>query len=399
MTALAQILLWLVWLPTAACCLYLALMTLRSATPKAPPPATRRVRFDVIVPAHNEVAHIGRTVASLRKLDWPKDHFRIYVVADNCTDDTALMARAAGAHVLERSDPDRRGKGYALQLAFRASRHNGWADAVVVVDADTEVSPNLLDAFAARIEAGANAVQARYGVLNPHASWRTRLITVAKACFHIVRSRAREVSELSCGIRGNGWCVTHCLLAEVPYAAFSLVEDVEYGAAIAIAGHRVHYADEAEVRGEMAASDRAAASQRRRWEGGRSQLQRAQLRRLFAEAWRYGDAVCLDVALDLLVPPLSRITLSVAALSALTLIATLVHPQLEAMLLLPAFCAIALAAYVTRGWQLSGMGLAGITALLHAPRFVLWKLTLALRGPHDGQWIRTEREQTTKVVP
>ena len=398
MIALAQILLWLVWLPTAACCLYLLLLTLRSGAPETPPPATRRVRFDVIVPAHNEVAHIGRTVASLRKLDWPRDHFRIYVIADNCTDDTALMARAAGARVVERHDPQRRGKGYALQLAFRASQDNNWADAVVVVDADTEVSPNLLDAFAARIEAGANAVQARYGVLNPHASWRTRLITVAKACFHIVRSRAREVAELSCGIRGNGWCVTHCLLAEVPYAAFSLVEDVEYGAAIALAGHRVHYADEAEVRGEMAASDRAAASQRQRWEGGRSQLQRMQLRQLFAEAWRYEDAVCLDVALDLLVPPLSRIALSVGALSALTLLAAFMQPHLEPMLALPAFCAIALAAYVTRGWQLSGMGLAGITALLHAPRFVLWKLLLALRAPQAGEWIRTEREQT-KVVP
>jgi GT2 family glycosyltransferase len=399
MIFLTQALLWALWLPTAACCLYLLLLTLRSAAPVAPPPASRRVRFDVIVPAHNEEAHIARTVASLRKLDWPHDHFRLYVVADNCTDDTALHARASGAHVIERDDPLRRGKGYALQLAFRTSGQLAWADAVVVVDADSEVSPNLLDAFAARIEAGADAVQARYGVLNPHASWRTRLITVAKACFHIVRSRAREVSELSCGIRGNGWCVTHCLLAEVPYAAFSLVEDVEYGVALALAGHRVHYADEAEVRGEMASASRAAASQRQRWEGGREALKNSQLRRLFGEAWHYADAVCLDLAIDLLVPPLSQIGVRTLGFAALSATAALLQPALVPMLALPAFCAFALGAYVVRGWQLSGMGLSGITALLHTPRFVLWKLRLALHAPGNGEWIRTERDDPSKAAP
>src|SRR6185503_643631 len=153
----------------------------------------------------------------------------------------------AGAYVIERNDSVRRGKGFALQYAFRASHEAAWADAVVVVDADTEVSTNLLEAFATRIEAGADAVQVRYGVLNSEASWRTQLLAVAKACFHDVRSRARERLALSCGLRGNGWCVTHCLLAEIPYEAFSLVEDVEYGITLGLAGYRVHYADEAFV--------------------------------------------------------------------------------------------------------------------------------------------------------
>ncbi|HUS23497.1 MAG TPA: glycosyltransferase family 2 protein, partial [Candidatus Binatia bacterium] len=227
-----ELVLALALLPAALCCLYLLALTLLSGRARTPSPSTRQLRFDVVVPAHNEQATIGRTVRSLLALDWPRDCYRVLVVADNCTDATAAAARGAGAHVVERVDPERRAKGYALQYAFAISRTLGWAEAVVVVDADSEVSPHLLEAFAARLERGAPAVQARYGVLNPMDSWRTRLITVAKACFHDVRSRARERLALSCGIRGNGWCVPHRTLHRVPYRAFSLAEDVEYGLAL-----------------------------------------------------------------------------------------------------------------------------------------------------------------------
>jgi len=148
-----------------------------------PQRSSRRLRFDVFVPAHDEEAVIARTVANLRRLDWPADRFRVIVIADNCSDATSSIATQAGAKVFERTNPELRGKGYALKFAFERSAAEAWADAVVVIDADAEASANLLEAFAARIERGACAVQAHYGVLNPLASWRTRLITIAKAAF------------------------------------------------------------------------------------------------------------------------------------------------------------------------------------------------------------------------
>jgi hypothetical protein len=249
--------------PAALTCAYLAVATILSAAAVPMRCKEQRLRFDVVIPAHNEAMVIERTVASLRRLDWPAELFRVVVVADNCTDATATLARAAGAEVLERHDATLRGKGYALAFAFQASRARQWADAVVVIDADAEASSNLLQAFAARIEAGAEAVQAHYGVLNPWASWRTRLITIAKASFHIVRSRARERLGLSCGIRGNGWCVTHKLLAKVPYQAFSLTEDLEYGIDLGLAGYRVYYADEAHADADMVSGEQIASKQRR----------------------------------------------------------------------------------------------------------------------------------------
>ena len=136
------------------------------------------------MPAHNEESQIAVTVQSLRAVDYPPTLSRVLVVADNCSDRTAEVAAVAGATVLVRTDAARRGKGYALDHAFSRSLADGFADVVVVVDADTVVSRNLLTAFAARFEAGALAVQADYAVRNPRSSWRTRLMTVAFAAFH-----------------------------------------------------------------------------------------------------------------------------------------------------------------------------------------------------------------------
>ncbi len=380
-------------LPALLACGYLLLCTLLSARERPPHASSRSLRFDVFVPAHNEEAVIARTVANLRQLDWPADHFRVIVIADNCGDTTADIARSAGAQVLERRNAELRGKGYALAYAFERSASEGWADAVVVIDADAEASPNLLESFAARIERGAHAVQAHYGVLNPFASWRTRLITIAKAAFHIVRSRARERAGVSCGIRGNGWCVTHELLRTVPYRAFSLTEDVEYGIDLGLAGFRVHYADESHSDADMVSGEQIASKQRQRWEHGRFQLIRAKTLTLLQAAFRKRSAVCLDLALDLLVLPLSYVTLNVMALMLLAALGAFWRTDLRWWLWLSAACTASLALYVLRGWQLSGIGARGLIDLARAPGFLIWKLLLMMRRRTSNEWVRTDREK------
>lgn len=390
---LVNVLLVVLALPAVPSSAYLLLVTLLSQRLPVRLPKVKLLRFDIIVPAHNESGVIARTVASLRKVDWPADRFRIVVCADNCTDATAELARAAGAIAIERQNSDRRGKGYALEFAFETSRAAAFADAVVVVDADTEVSANIIEAIAARMEDGAQAVQVHYGVLNPLASWRTRLITIAKGAVHIVRSRARERLGLSNGIRGTGWSVTHALLRSVPYAAFSLTEDVEYGIALGLAGFRVAYADEADCNAEMVSSELSARTQRERWERGRFELMRTKTGPLLRAAWHRRSAVCLDLALDLLVLPISYVALFIAALLAVAAIASGWMAGMQVWLTIGAACALSLFFYVMRGWQLSGIGLIGLLDLARAPLFLLWKLRLLLRKRKSSAWQRTDREQ------
>ena len=392
MITLMNLILPVLALPAIAAGMYLLILTLLSRKPKLPVHSSGQLRFDIVVPAHNEAAVIEDVVTSLHRLDWPAAGFRVLVVADNCTDSTASLARAAGAEVMERHDRTFRGKGYALDFAFRASKAHGWAHAVVVVDADSRVSPNLLEAFAARIEQGAQAIQAHYGVLNPQASWRTRLMAIAMAAFHQVRSRARERLRLSSGIRGNGWCITHQLLDQVPYRAFSLTEDLEYGIELGLAGHRVHYADEAQVAGIMVLGEQASRSQRRRWEEGRFQLIRSKTLPLLRAALGGGNWICLDLALDLLVLPLSYVALNIALLLCLAGVAVWWEPTMRIWLWAAAFSGLSLLLYVLRGWQLSGAGLRGFMDLARAPFFILWKILLILRTRASGEWVRTKRE-------
>ena len=392
MTLLANLLLTLLSVPAVLSCGYLLCLTLLSGRPLAPKPGARILRFDIIIPAHNEASIIQRTVTSLQDIRWPREAFRILAVADNCSDDTAAVAQAAGAEVLVRNDSDHRGKGYALRYAFEVSCAAGLADAVVVVDADSEVSGNLLEALSARIEAGANAVQVHYGVRNPMASWRTRLITIAKGAVHIVRSRARERLGFSCGLRGNGWCVTHRLLRQVPYQAFSLTEDVEYGIAIGLAGYRVFYADEAHANADMVSSESLARRQRQRWEDGRFQLIRTQTLKLLNAALKRRSGVCLDLALDLLVLPLSYVALNVLLLLSVAAFALWLNLAPAAWLWAGIACFAGLCSYVLRGWQLSGIGARGALDLAGIPWFLAWKVWLMLQRRESKEWVRTSRE-------
>lgn len=380
-------------IPALLSSVYLLVLTLLSWRLQVPRALDSTLRFDVIVPAHNESVGIARTLHSLGAINWPKDRFRIVVIADNCSDNTAAIARTLGVHVLERSSEEQRGKGYALSFAFEQSRLDTWADAVVVVDADSEVSINLLSALAAQIDHGAAAVQVHYGVLNPSASWRTRLMTIATAAIHIVRSRARERLGLSCGIRGNGWCVTHALLRQLPYRAFSLTEDVEYGIDLGIHGYRVHYCDEAHVYGEMVTNSASAGTQRQRWEQGRFKLIRAASLSLLWLAITRPSRVCLDLACDLLVLPLTYVGLNIAALALLAFLAGFVDPQMANACWVALACLACVAAYSFRGWQLSGTGQDGLLALLWVPVFVAWKLICILTRRGTKDWIRTERER------
>lgn len=392
MWSLIDVLAAIVALPVVLAAGYLFLLTVLSGKARPPPQGTNEPFFDIVVPAHNEEKVIAQTVQSLLAIQWPAAKRRVLVVADNCKDTTAQVARDAGATVLERTSQTERGKGYALAFAFEKSRQDGLAQAVVVVDADTLVTPNLLRAFADRLALGAHAMQAHYGVSNPFAAWRTTLMAIALGMFHKVRGRGREALRTSAGLRGNGMCFTHALLQQVPHDAFSVVEDLEYGIRLGRAGHRVWYVDEADVRGEMVTSEAASRSQRVRWESGRKVMVRQQGFALLRDGLKQKNRVLVDLAFDLLVPPLSYVALGSVAV----LIGGLVLFWLGgtgATLSAGAACVSWVALYVLRGWSVSQTGVRGLFALVTAPLYVFWKVALMRRQrAAPTEWVRTTRE-------
>jgi hypothetical protein len=170
------------------------------------------------------------------------------------------------------------------------------------------------------------------------------------------------------------------------------VEDVEYGIDLGLVGQRVHYADEASVSGQAVSTGAMAQGQRRRWEGGRVALLRSRVLGLLSAFIRYRSRLCLDLALDLLVPPLSSIALNVAAFGLVASIAHWRDPGLVVILWTATACASVLVLYVLRAWHLSGTGIRGMMDLARVPVFVVWKLVV-MRGRHSGEWVRTERQR------
>jgi 1,2-diacylglycerol 3-beta-glucosyltransferase len=381
-------------LPVLAWAAYLAGLALLSGRNPVPVPVEPpQTRFDVIVPAHDEELGIAATVESLLAVDYPAHLRRVIVVADNCHDATVARARDAGALVLERNDDSRHGKGYALEYAFERSLRDGLADAVAIVDADTLVTPNLLRALAARFGHGALAAQVTYSVANRTASWRTRLMHIAFTLFHDVRSRARERLGVSAGLRGNGMAFASALLREVPHDAFSIVEDVEYGIRLGLAGHRVEFVGEAQVLGQMVASERGSRSQRRRWEGGRCALARLHAPTLLLRGFELRSLLLLDLAADLLVPPLTYVV-SAAAVGVVVASGWVLAGHGAWWVLAPWAAALAgLAVYVVRGVWLARVGPRVVLDLLWAPVYMAWKVVLAiLDSSKSPSWVRTSRE-------
>jgi 1,2-diacylglycerol 3-beta-glucosyltransferase len=218
------------------------------------------------------------------------------------------------------------------------------------------------------------------------------LMVIALTMFHTVRSLGRERLGLSCGLRGNGMGFSSMLLRRVPPKAFSIVEDVEYGIALGLAGVRVVYVPEAQVHGDMPTSAAASETQRERWEGGRLALVKAHVPPLVAAARAGGGRVPLDLAADLLVPPLTTLGLMLVAGLALSVGLTWsgvaggmgVIPWLVALL--------GIGAYVVRGAVLSGTGPRAVLDLMWAPVFAIWKITLMLKPKQrTGEWVRTAR--------
>src|SRR5262245_47022042 len=168
--------------------------------------SAKDVRIAVVIPAHNEESVLTATIESLMACTDPPPAADVLIVADNCSDNTAEVARELGCTVLERVNPIRRGKGYALEHAFQYLADKGYTG-YVVVDADWIVEDNFFQEFRNLFARGADGGQCITGVLNAGANARTRLLKIAWLAFNFLRPLARQRLGLSAGILGTGFAL------------------------------------------------------------------------------------------------------------------------------------------------------------------------------------------------
>jgi cellulose synthase/poly-beta-1,6-N-acetylglucosamine synthase-like glycosyltransferase len=358
-----------------------------------PTPTPQRVNFAILIPAHNEIAVLGNLLKSLLDLDYPKDHYAVYVIADNCTDTTAELARATGwAHVYERFDQEKRGKGYALNwLLQRLKEDQLNYDAYIILDADSIVEATFLQAMNRQLIHGTRALQACYTVLNGTESPSTALRWIALSLMNHVRPLGRNGLGASSSLTGNGMCFTHDLLEQYPWQAFSLTEDYQYYLTLVQHGERIRYVPDAIVRSIMPTTFAQMHTQDIRWEAYQdSQSAWGTAWKLLIAGIKNHDFARIEAIAELLTPPLSYLV----GLCLLTLIGSLLLWSLPGLLISLMFIS-GLISYIGTAIYLLRPPRTMYMAFLHAPGFMLWKLwvLLVLRRSkkHTTEWIRTSR--------
>jgi cellulose synthase/poly-beta-1,6-N-acetylglucosamine synthase-like glycosyltransferase len=379
-------------IPTAILCVEIV-ASLVWRTQAAPSGSAVAGRIAVLVPAHNESTGITPTLEDIGRQLRPGD--RLLVVADNCNDDTADVARLSGALVVERQDASRFGKGYALDRGLRCLESDP-PDIVVMVDADCRLAKDAIPSLAGACSTAGRPVQALYlmnapaGALVAHEvaafAWRLK---------NWVRPLGLQNLGGPCQLTGTGMAFPWTAIRAIDLANGWIVEDLKLGLELAAAGHAPLFYPAALVTSEFAASGQAADDQRFRWEHGHIMTIFRLAPRFLFTAIAHRDARLLALTLDLLVPPLSLLTLLLTLLLAVTAAATLTGAGPAGFVIIGS-CLLALVISVGFAWGKYGRDILPPREILSVPPYVLGKLGLygqILLGRMTAQWIKTGRSK------
>jgi cellulose synthase/poly-beta-1,6-N-acetylglucosamine synthase-like glycosyltransferase len=349
----------------------------------------------VVIPAHNEAAVIAQTLGKLRESI--SDGMQMLVVADNCSDDTASIARSAGAEVIERTDAERRGKGFALAFARDHLQANP-PQAVIVFDADCSASAKSLRNLVNSCLARGRPFQAIY-LFEPdiNVGPMVQISSFAFLIKNLVRQRGLQRLAGRVHLTGTGMCMPWPLFAQADLATASIVEDLRLGLELADVGAPPQLAENSLVWSIHASADETL-SQRSRWEGGFLATTRATAPRLLARGLREGSPGTILAGLDLLVPPLALFAMINATALGLTLLCAVTGLTTWA----PALALVVTGSFATffllLAWWREGRTTLSAGALLRIPLYAAWKLPMyagLVRKGAPAEWNRTARAQET----
>ena len=351
-----------------------------------------RPRCAILIPAHNEELVIARTLAAVAPQLGPED--RVLVVADNCSDSTADIVRAHGAGVVERTDAVRRGKGYALAYGRDALATDPPA-VVIVLDADCTLGADALRRLAVESITRAKPAQGSYLMTAPpQAGPERKVAAFAFLVKNLVRPLGLRRLGQSCLLTGTGMAFPWEVFRTAPLAHGHIVEDLGLTVDLALAGQAPVFIPEAEIRGEFPIDDKAAGSQRKRWEHGHLKVMLAGIPNLLKVSLVRARLRPIVLALDVGVPPLSALVLvSVVTLCALGLWAALGGPW-EPVAALGAAGGVAALALALVWWRYGRETLPAKT-LLTVPWYAVRKISLYFEFLIKPQrdWVRTSRDQ------
>ncbi|WDY60211.1 glycosyltransferase family 2 protein [Pseudomonas sp. PSKL.D1] len=357
----------------------------------AAPAGGVRPRVAVLVPAHDEASGIAATVQGI--LPQLVEGDRLLVVADNCSDQTAALARAAGAEVVERQHAQLRGKGYALDCGVR---HLVAAppDVVVVIDADCQVSPGSVDHLARRcVEMGGPVQGLDLMCAPPGAGLKVQIAEFAWRVKNLVRPLGWARACLPCQLMGTGMAIGWHDIAAANLATGHLVEDLKLGLDFCRYGKPPVFCPQACVTSLFPTSQEGLAGQRTRWEHGHLGVLLTEGPKLLVAALARRNVPLLAMSVDLMVPPLALLSLLLMAVFTVAWLAFgvlgIVFPAVVATLALAM-----LGSAVFLAWARFSRDVIPFSVLAYAPLYALKKVPLYLGFlvRRQVEWVRSKRD-------
>ena len=374
---------------------FLAVVSLTGRRQASPSNFVTHHTFIILIPAHNEEQVLGKTIAALKNLDYPQDRYRVVVIADNCTDETARIARESGSICFERTDSKNRGKGQALSWAFDRLASEIF-DAVIVLDAECFIDLHALKVFGRYLDQGWMVMQSRVAASNPDDSSTSYAVAVGNLLendfFYAPKSRL----GLAVLLRGTGFALTREVLISLPWHASSITEDIEYSASLIRNHIPIHFIPEVEVKSKFPSSTGQLEVQRKRWAEGNIGFGRKNALNLIWQGFLAGNWRLVDAGWTFLVLSKPLMLFSVLAALVLSILCCWLTPGRISNVLLWAGLIISgsMLGYLSLGIYRLGVDLHRIELLCRAP-FVILRLFLitlrSLTGRGTDKWVRTPR--------
>lgn len=343
----------------------------------------------VIIPAHNEAAGIAQTVQNVLAQTRPDDV--VLVIADNCTDDTAAIARQHGARVTERQDAEKRGKGYALDHGFKTLPTE--LPVVVVVDADCELEPGAIDRLVCHATQSDRPVQGVYLIgTGKEAEPKRQLSAFAVLLKNKIRPLGLHRIGQPCLLTGTGMAFPRAVLQKAHLGSGNIVEDMKLGVDLALAGHPPLLVPDVHLRGAAAPNQAATMKQRTRWEHGHVATLLYGTPRLILKGLFTGRMGLVILGLELGVPPLSLLALSSLLFGLLCLIMWQLGSSVLPTVLMTTLLLNAMVMVFLSGIK-HGRETISIKTIMMLPVYVAWKIPIYLKMlvARQQQWNRTER--------
>ena len=347
--------------------------------------------YVVMMPAHNEAGIIGETLEKLMpQIEAPN---RVLVIADNCTDETAEIARGYGAEVAERFHETDRGKGFAQTFGMEVLADDP-PDVVIVIDADTAVVPGSLETLAINAHDGDVPVQA-LSLLDPPENPSARDMISALA--FAVRNHASKAGlsriGMPCLLTGSGMAMPYGAAQKISMASGNIVEDMQMGVDFAMLGKMPRLVLDAKVFGTLPGQDSAATSQRTRWEHGHLQTIFSQAPKMILSGLMKLKPSLFVLGIDLMVPPLSLLVMMLLAVTMVTGIGCLFDVGWVAIQIC-GYSLVAMGLSILIAWWVAARDMVPLKTLLSIPFYVLWKIPIYFGFLLKRQkgWVRTERD-------